>query len=375
MLSLVTLVLVAPLRFEASALLLMLSEAEAAEGNGSAKGDRQDQAGSEQQPVGQAQASQSHLPDVASVLEQPGVLTPRRKFVLEPSLHYSYSSSNRVTLLGYTVIPALTIGLINVQEVKSNTLTGVLTARYGLTNRWEVEAKFPYVYRYENTVALPFNTGTSTSVPILNGAHGKHIGDIECATRYQFNDGGSSGFYFIGSLRFKSRTGKDPFAVETLTQSTGFNGAGLQRELPTGSGFYSLQPGISVLLPSDPLVLFGSVSYLYNFARHNVRQNTDAGKVDLGKVSAGGIITANVGMGLALNNRASVTLGYEHDSVGKTSIQSDQPNVSTRLELGTAILGFSYRSTDALTLSFGVGVGVTRDTPDVTLTFRMPVVL
>ena len=90
------------------------------------------------------------------------MLTPKGKYVVEPSLQFGYSSSNRVTLVGYTVIPAILIGLVDVREIKRNTLTGALTARYGVTNRLEVEARVPYVYRTDATVSREVFTGSST---------------------------------------------------------------------------------------------------------------------------------------------------------------------------------------------------------------------
>ena len=96
-------------------------------------------------PVGQAPESDARAPAVAQIFEQPGVLTPKGKGVLEPSLQYAYSSSNRIALVGYTVIPAILIGVIDVREVKRNTFNATLTGRYGLTNRFEIEARVPYV--------------------------------------------------------------------------------------------------------------------------------------------------------------------------------------------------------------------------------------
>ncbi len=103
-------------------------------------------------PVGQAPARDGRPPEVAPLFEQPGVLTPKGKYVLEPSLQYGYSSSNRVALVGYTIIPALLVGLIDVREVKRNTFTAAVSGRFGITNRFELEARVPYVYRSDSTV-------------------------------------------------------------------------------------------------------------------------------------------------------------------------------------------------------------------------------
>jgi hypothetical protein len=309
---------------------------------------------------------------VAQIFEQPGVLTPRGKMVLEPGLQYGYSSSSRVSIVGYTIIPALTVGLIDVREVKRNTFTGSLTGRWGLTNRFEIEAKLPYVYRSDDVLARPLNSGSGRDE--LFSSTGNGIGDVEVTGRYQFNNGGIDKPYYIGTLRFKSRTGKDPFEVETdTTSSPHLISNEIQKELPTGSGFYTLQPGLTVLYPTDPAVFFGSINYQYNFKRSNVTMNTTQGSIDLGDVEPGDVIGFNFGMGLALNERSSFSIGYDHASVGKTKINGRTAINSVRTQLGTLLLGYSQRINSSTSLNVSVGAGVTRDTPDVTLSIRLPI--
>jgi hypothetical protein len=333
--------------------------------------------------AGQAQAGTDAVgrppapraPEVAPIFETPGVLTPRGKVVFEPSVQYGYSSSNRVALVGYTVIPALLIGLLDVREVKRNTTTATATFRYGFDNRLELEAKIPYVYRSDSTVSRELFTGTAAERAFETS--GKGIGDIELGWRYQLNDGGVDTPYYIAGLRFKSRTGRDPFQVVTdcQTRCVGQNvtGTGLPLDLPTGSGFYSLQPSVTWLLPSDPAIFFGGFSYTKNFKRSNVyRTVLNGGKELLGTVEPGDVIGFNFGMGLALNERASFSIGYDHNSVGRMHQNGEVIPGSVRVQLGTLLLGYSYRLKNNRTLSVSVGAGLTRDTPDVTLMVRMP---
>ena len=289
-------------------------------------------------PSGQGDEAQA---PVAQIFEQPGILTQPGKYILEPSLQYSYSSSNRLALIGYTVIPALTIGLIDVREVKRNTFTAALTGRMGLTRRLEIEGKLPWVYRSDDSVSRPLATPSSNE-QVFNTT-GKAIGDIEFTARYQLNDGGTDSPYYVGSLRFKTRTGTDQF--DSTTRSIpGFQGLGLPAKLPTGSGFYSLQPGLTFLFPSDPVVFFGGLSYQYSFRRSDleVRQDDGQGNITvtrLDSVQPGGVVGFNFGMGLALNERSSFSIGYDHSSVGRTRINGDKDPLSVRVQLGTLLLG------------------------------------
>ena len=325
--------------------------------------------------VGENPRKDNRPPEVAPLFEQPGILTQRGKYILEPSIQYGYASNNRVALVGYTVIPALLIGLIDVREVKRNTMTGSLAFRTGVNNRLEVEGRLPYVYRSDSTVSRELFTGTAVERAFATSGRG--FGDAELAARYQLNDGGADKPYYVGGLRFKSRTGRDPFEVTTdcQTRCVGENatGTGLPLDLPTGSGFYSLQPSLTWLFPSDPAIFFGTFSYTHNFKRSGVSRRVLGGEQELlGELAPGGIFGFNFGMGLALNDKASVSIGYDHNSVGRMKQNGIAVPGSVRTQLGTLLVAYSYRLSDKRSLNVSVGAGVTRDTPDVSLTVRLP---
>lgn len=334
--------------------------------------------GGAQQPalaVGQPPQRDTKPPEVAPIFESPGVLTGRGKLVLEPAFQFGYSSSNRVALVGYTIIPALLIGLIDVREVKRNTSTATLSGRYGLSNRTELELRLPYIYRSDSTVSREVFTGTA--VERVFDVSGRAIGDVELSLRHQLNDGGADKPYYVAGLRFKTRTGRDPFDVVTdcVRRCIGENatGTGLPLELPTGSGFYALQPSLTWLYPSDPAVLFGSVSYLHNFQRKNVsRLVLDGEREPLGTVKPGAVLGVNFGVGLALNDKASISFGYDHSSIARTRQNGVPAPGSVRTQLGTLLVGFSYRLNPKRTVNVSVGAGLTRDTPDVSVMLRVP---
>jgi hypothetical protein len=324
--------------------------------------------------VGSAPIEPAPAPAVANLFDQPGILTPKGSMVLEPSLQYVYASSNRVALIGYTIVPALLIGLVDVREVKRNTVTAALTGRYGLTNRFEIEAKVPYVYRSDSTISRPIGEGAASDTAFNSSGH--NIGDIELAARYQLNEGSATRPFMVGSLRFKSRTGKDPFEVVTncvTTCSNIDNGNGLPRSLPTGSGFYSIQPALTWLMPTDPAVFFGGVSYTHSFKRNNVSRDILGGEREyLGTVQPGGVIGVNFGMGLALNEAASFSMGIDLNSVAATRQNGDAVSGSVRTQLASLLMGYSYRYSEKTSFNVTVGAGLTRDTPDVSINIRIP---
>lgn len=333
--------------------------------------------------VGRPPDELSRPPEIAQIFDQPGVLTPRGKFVLEPSLQLGYSSNDRVALVGYTIIPAILIGLIDVRQVKTTSITAALAGRYGISNRFELELKVPYTYVNGDTVSREIFTGTAQDS--VFSADGRGIGDIEFTGRYQLANGGPDKPFYVLWLRYKSRTGTDLFEVTTdcVTRCVAnATGTGLPLELPTGSGFASIQPGVTWLYASDPVVFFGSFSYLHNFKREDVSRTVLTGAPEgfpqtttefIGEVEAGDIIGFNVGMGLALNERAAISIGYDQSLVGKTRQNGEDTPGAVRVILGTLVLGGSYRISDHTSLNVALGVGVTRDTPDVSLNVRVPI--
>ena len=313
-------------------------------------------------PVGQAPEKKEERPqEVAPIFQTPGVLTAPGRFIFEPSIAFAHATDNRVAIVGITIIPAITIGLVDVRRVSRDTFTTTLTGRVGLTNRMEFEMRLPYVDRHDTTITRSLSNQSVTDSAF--DAKGTHLGDAEATVRYQLNDGGGDKPYFVGSLRYKSRTGISPFDVQFDPVSR------LQATLPTGSGFMGLQPGVTVLIPSDPAVFFGGVTYMMNLKR-------DVGH-DFGVIQPGNILGFNFGMGLALNDKATFSIGYDHAAVAKTKqINSDsavnQIGIQTTSQIGTLLLGYSYRVTPSTNMNLSLGVGVTRDAPDMQLTLRLP---
>jgi hypothetical protein len=112
-------------------------------------------------------------------------------------------------------------------------------------------------------------------------------------------------------------------------------------------------------------VFFGNVSYLWHKKR-------DVGS-GFGVVDPGDAIGASFGMGLAINERTSLSIGYEHSTVLRTK-QDGRPLIDTRTtQIGTLNLGGSYRLSNRTMLNLSLGVGVTSEAPDVQATLRLPI--
>ena len=124
-------------------------------------------------------------------------------------------------------------------------------------------------------------------------------------------------------------------------------------------------------LPSDPVVIYGGVGYLYHMAKtinREVGQN-----ITLGRVDPGDAINANIGFGFSLNPKFSFSMGYRHTYLFSTLTEINGTKQHSRpFHVGALNFGMSYRLNRHQSLNFDVGVGVTEDAPDVSISVRMP---
>lgn len=316
-------------------------------------------------PVSAAAAPQRErrpqpLDEVSTIFTQRGVLTPKYSVTFEPSFQYSHSSTNRIALTGYLIVPAVVVGLIDARDVDDDTFIAAIAARVGITNRLEFEFKVPYVYRNNSAASAPISTPTP---PTVFSSDGHGFGDEEATVRYQINLPAGPGAIYIASLRGKLRTGKDPFEVTYADNVSTPSGERIATELPVGSGFYTVQPGITMIFPVDPAVIFGSLSYQWN-----VKRNISG----VGTVDPGDAIGINFGMGIGLNENLSFSLGYDHTVVGTNKLDGGRLGNSKTTQVGAMLFGANYRLGPRTTMNMALGIGATPTAPDVQFTVKIP---
>lgn len=318
-------------------------------------------------PVGKAPPkSKAAPPQVQAIPELGGVLTPKGHWIVEPSLQYSNSQVNRLTFLGVEIIESFLIGILEAQDVDRDLYSAAVTARYGLTNRLELEGKLPYVWRDDSFRAdIP---GVTEGATINRDLSGEGLGDIELSVHYQMNRGTAGWPFLIGNLRYKSDSGDGPFDVAR-------DADGIETELATGSGFHAIEPSITALFPTDPAVLFGNLGYLFALEENVDRTFTSSGNdpQTVQSFDPGDAVRMSFGMAYAMNAAASFTLGYKHDFIQKTeTVINDVVLSDSSLDVGALLLGFSYRVNERATTNVNLELGMTADAPDVTMTLRTP---
>lgn len=314
--------------------------------------------------------------------DETGVLTPEGTLVVEPSIEFTHSTSNRFFAQGVEIVPSVFIGLLEVEEADRNAITSALNLRYGVTDRFEVETRIPYVYRFETTQQSFITQAGQPSFTDSNS--GNDIGDIEVAAHYQLTN---APIYTVANVRLKTPTGQGPFDVN-------YDANGNPDELATGSGFWGVQPSITAIFPTDPVVFFGTFGYTINLAddidETTTLVPTTPGSLPInttiGEVNPGDSVNIALGMGLSLNEQFSMSLGFKYDFIFNTTQEVtiiDQNNPANNiiggevetdtLHAASFLVGWAYQINEMVGVNMNFEVGATDDANDFAVRLGVPI--
>jgi hypothetical protein len=331
--------------------------------------------GGESAPIAGPSAAQQQAKQVvetAPVLSNSGgVLTPKGQFILDPSIEYDYWSQNQLGVNGFQIIPGITFGNIFANRVEQNITTAALTARYGVTDRLEINLKVPYVYSTGNTISL---IPEGTSAQLLNvGASGTGIGDLQFGASYQFNSGENGWPIFVGNMLYKTATGISPFQVPivTVNQPNGEFLEGQPTKLATGTGFDAIEPSLTVLVPTAPGVLFANLQDIHNFGRTVGIQNVEGGAAIPAYLQPGENPAITFGIGFALNDRAALTFSYQQEHVF-TAYENHEAIAGSPYSFGTFNFGLGYQINQSTRVNLSVGIGAGQNAPVAKVLLEVP---
>ena len=311
------------------------------------------------QPVGKPDTKPKPR-EVEGISDFTGVLAQPGQFIFTPSVEYSQSNINRFSFSGLEVADTVLIGQIEATDSDRDTIVARAGLRFGITNRMEGEVKVPYVYRDDRVTNLIVSDDEETTTE----PDGHGLGDVEASLRYQINQGRMGWPIFIAGVRVKSDTGEGPFDVSRDSD-------GIEQDLPTGSGFWAVEPGITALFGSDPAVFFANLKYTWSLKRDIDKM---VGPSMIGEVDPGDNVGISFGIGIGLNEVTSLSFAYEHNFIDGTKTEIDGVDVeSNSLDVGSLAIGVSYTLSQAVSLAFSLQAGVTEDAPDVVWTVRVPI--
>lgn len=328
--------------------------------------------------VGARPVERDRPPEVAVLGSEGSVVTRKGQLTGELQFDYARADRNRALFRGIEIVESVLVGEFNINESRQDILTGSAALRYGLTDRLEFGVRLPFVQRWDTSVLVPVQGSTNNDAAreIDSSTSGNGIGDIEMSARYQILTGRRGLPYLVGNLQVVAPTGSDPFSIRRLA-------TGEATKAATGAGFWGVSPSVTAILPSDPAVLFGTIGYTRNFGR-NV--DTVIAPVRIDYVKPGDALSFSAGIGIALNERTSLNLGYAHTwafgTRTRTSLIAPGPmdpdfveSTSRDLQLGRLLFGVTYRATDRASINWSVEVGATDDAADVRSVLRLPLIL
>ena len=328
--------------------------------------------------VGQAPVGEERPIEIAVLNSQGSIVTRKGQLTGEVQVDYARADRNRAVFRGIELVEAVLVGVFDINESRQDVITSSASLRYGLTNRLELGVRVPFVHRADNSVIAPIagSTNNDPAATVDNSVQGTGIGDVELTARYQVLDGSGGTPYLIGNLQGVFPTGSDPFAIPR-------DSLGRARRAATGAGFYGISPSVTAILPSDPVVLFGTLGYTFNLAK---KVNTSIPPVIIDYVDPGDAVSASAGIGISFNQRTTLNLGYAHTwafgtktrtslIVPSASGVTSAENTSRDLQIGRFLFGVTYRVTDRASVNWSVEVGATDDATDVRTAVRIPLVL
>ncbi len=312
----------------------------------------------------EAERPKPERPPEAALLERGAILLRRGTLQVEPGMEYDHFSSNRVAISGFTIFEAIVIGTIRVDRINRDLVVGSLAGRFGILDRLQVDGKVPYVYRRDTEIL-----GVDTNSPVERPTQAAGLGDIEGSISGQPWIGGQLGGAIPDVIvRFggRLRTGRDAFSIRTVQVPAPGGGSTPRLEQPpTGFGFFGLSPGGTLVWRTDPVVFFVGGNYTFNVGRE-VGPLTSRLNIDPGS-SLQGV----VGFNLAVSERVAVNMTFI-DQITNSTIVNKVKQPGTSLNDGRLILGTSISLHPNVNLLVSAGVGLTRDSPDFTFNFSVP---
>ena len=300
--------------------------------------------------------------------------TQRSRFGAELSFGYSHFGDARINLDGFLALDAIFLGTISIDEVDADIFTSDLTVRYGVNDRFFIDASIPFLYRTSNFRSG--GAGGAANAPVETRVSDQGLGDVSIGASYQILAETARRPNLVVSGRVKLPTGQEPFGIDFVEVQGSEGNLQVPRSLATGSGVWGASVGISALKTMDPMVVFGSINYFRNFERGFADIDENPGDQP-GRVSIGNAVQFGAGLAYALNETSSISMSYSQRLVERSRLKLDvaenfQRVVGSQANIGLVNLGATFSLGRSLSLVTTVGIGLTDDSPDMVVGVRLP---
>ncbi|MFC5436359.1 hypothetical protein ACFPME_07305 [Rhodanobacter umsongensis] len=346
----------------------------AAPGSGNTSGNEATQAGS----IADAEKSREQAPTRSmqdALLQEHAVFD--RKLTLENSLSYSRYDRKQLTLNGFLALDAIFLGNIAIENVKSDSLTYNFAARYGVSPRLTLNLDVPYLAR--QTAYLKGGAGGSAAALAEEQTRGNGIGDVSLSANYKLFAETSSRPDTVLTFAVTAPTGRAPYGIDWKVLERGddkFIRFAVPQKQPTGNGLWQGNIGVSAVKTMDPAIVFANIGYIHSFPRRFGDIDTDPQTRTPGEVKLGNSYYFGAGVAFAFNERTSLSLSFSDRLSAKASLRNGKlpwaKVIGSDANAGTFNLGVTYALSAHTTLVTLLGVGLSPDAPDYSLTFKVP---
>lgn len=307
---------------------------------------------------------------VRDVLREEHTLFSNR-LTIEPAISYAYSDRSQLALNGFLALDAVFLGQISVDDMESHITTFDLGFSYGLSDRLEVGINFPFVYRSSTYQTTGCKNNTSCQATVDDG----NLGDISASLYYRVLRETPTNPDIVWNIGVRAPTGSDPYGITTRQVNNSEGNLNIPTELPTGNGVWGITSGFSVLKTLDPAIVFASLGYTYNLEENFDDISAEEGNQP-GDVKLGDSINMGFGTAFALNERFSLSMSYAHQILLDSELTTQQTGTyaitGSNANIGVFNIGATYALSDTTSVVSNLGIGLTDDASDITLTFRMP---
>ncbi|WP_238873667.1 transporter [Halopseudomonas maritima] len=296
------------------------------------------------------------------------------RFSIEPGITYTYYDSRQLFLNGFLALDAIFLGNLGIDQINSDTLTFDLTARYNWGDRWQLDVNAPWIYRQTDYQSAGAG-GASNQISEATVTRDPRLGDISAGISYKFLDEAPGRPDAVVSLRVKGPTGEHPYGIK-VDPVPGNNNLNIPESLPTGNGIWSVTPGIALIKTLDPAVVFGNLSYTYNFEEDFNDISAQRGAKVPGTVDLGDWFQFGLGVAFALNEKASLSMSFSELISRETRIrprgQSWQTVSGSDANAAYFNIGMTYAANRDFTIVPNLSIGLTPDAPDFSFSLKFP---
>lgn len=325
------------------------------------------------------QAKEAARRSVDDVKQQQSALFNRR-LTLENSISYARYDRKQLTLNGFLALDAIFLGNIAIENVESDSLTYNFAARWGVNPRLTLNMDVPYIAR--KTIYQKGGAGGSAAAIAQEETHGTGIGDATVSANYKLfgERGWRPETVLTGGITVP--TGREPYGLDWKVierDDDDFIRFAVPAQQPTGNGVYQANIGLSAVKTADPAILFANVGYIRSFERSFDDIDSNPDTVNPGKVKLGDAYYFGAGVAFAFNERTSLSISFSDRLSARASTRYKDGQwikvIGSDANAGTLNLGVTYALTSKATFVSMLGVGLTPDAPDFSLSFKVPYML